>query len=902
MRIYRFGEIVNLDGPLTPAEVKAIVSEAQRRRQAIQAVSLEKILDVLDRVGVAWSSPEYAYRKQALAELPDRIGFSPAMIEQGILTMIGLLKKENLQIRLDCDLGEMHYLDGWVYHNRFGGYMLAQPMGVVAHVSAGNVFVGGVDTLIQGIVTKNVNIMKMSSVDPIFPVLFAQSVKQHDPDGIVSGSMALLTWKGGDAGVEAAIKQGCDAVVVYGGAETVRSYRQDLGLHTRLIEYGPKYSFVMVAEKEMRQMGMDQVARLIGRDVIMWEQSACSSPHVVYVESPVGESVADELAEALAQALSRWAEEIPPGGLDPDEATEITRVREMAKVERAMGQSKLFAPHGTEWTVVVQRNPEFQTSCLNRTIFLKPVASLEETLVHLNTMGAYIQTVAILADEERVKALGQALSSIGADRMVGLGQMAVRKHGTPHDGGRGLAELVRWASLACAGGAPSYDIRWNRYQVEGDDFDFMDDDARDALTLTRVKEIVSYAANSSPYYKEQFAGVTIRTLDDIRKLPILSGENLKDHVPPNGTGLLTDEASSGYVFSSGGTTGRPKVVYRTHEEQHFNAIRLGKGLALSVFGPQDLVATLLFAGSMWASFVSYTMALEHTGCRILPIAGNVDMATIVNYLAQFRANAVITIPSVLLGLAEYVEKNRTADVKIEKVSTGGEHLFEGAREYLRRILGIRIFASTGYTSNDTGAIGYQCRYCQSGVHHVHEDVHLMEIVNPDTLEPVPPGVTGKIILTNLQRRLMPTIRYDIGDMGRWIDDQCPCGRRTRLMELLGRSDDVLIIGGGNILPEVVAAAIHGTPGFSEHFQMISRMSGHLDQLLLRVESKCEIDFDVNTAIASLRGRLYESSKELRTMRDRRLIAPIAIDVLPPGGLPRNPRTGKIKLTVDERKI
>ena len=105
-----------------------------------------------------------------------------------------------------------------------------------------------------------------------------------------------------------------------------------------------------------------------------------------------------------------------------------------------------------------------------------------------------------------------------------------------------------------------------------------------------------------------------------------------------------------------------------------------------------------------------------------------------------------------------------------------------------------------------------------------------------------------------------------------------------------------------ILPEVVAAAIHGTPGFSEHFQMISRMSGHLDQLLLRVESKCEIDFDVNTAIASLRGRLYESSKELRTMRDRRLIAPIAIDVLPPGGLPRNPRTGKIKLTVDERKI
>ena len=155
------------------------------------------------------------------------------MIEQGVLTMVDLLRRENLVKRLDVDLDAAAYLDGWVYHQRFGGFLLAQPWGVVAHVSAGNVFVGGVDSLIQGIVTKNVSLMKMSSVDPLFPVLFARSLRELDAEGVVSASVALLLWPGGDAAIERVIKQGCDGVVVYGGAETVRSYRQDLGLHTQ---------------------------------------------------------------------------------------------------------------------------------------------------------------------------------------------------------------------------------------------------------------------------------------------------------------------------------------------------------------------------------------------------------------------------------------------------------------------------------------------------------------------------------------------------------------------------------------------------------------------------------------------------------------------------------------------
>jgi phenylacetate-coenzyme A ligase PaaK-like adenylate-forming protein/anti-sigma regulatory factor (Ser/Thr protein kinase) len=537
-------------------------------------------------------------------------------------------------------------------------------------------------------------------------------------------------------------------------------------------------------------------------------------------------------------------------------------------------------------------------------------------------LGA-IRVLTVGADSAAlVRRARRDLCDIGAAEVVSLGAMAVRKHGTPHDGGRGLAQLVRWASLARSDlespglpepSFPDADPHWRRYSPALDTFDFLGDQQRDALTLVRLREIVAHAAARSPFYAERLDGLRIESLGDLRRLPILGGEDLRCHVPPAGSGLLTDEQAGGYVFSSGGTAGKEKVVYRTAEEQHYNTLRLGKGFALSGFGPGDLVANLFFAGSMWASFISVNMALEHAGCRLLPIGGNLEMATIVDYLVQHRANAAITLPSVLLSLAEHVEQHPAAGLRLRKVAMGGEHLFAGAREYLRRTLGVELFASAGYATNDTGAIGYQCHHCESGVHHVHEDLHLVEILDPETLLPAAVGSAGKIVVTNLHRRLMPTIRYDVGDLGRWLAGDCPCGRKTRRMELLGRSDDVLIIGGGKIVPELAAAAVHGVESLSGHFQLVARMQGNLDQLLLRAERKPGVEgqpggthrpgAEASEAILAeaLRSHLYAASKELRTMRERGLIAEVAVEVLPAGGLPRSPRTGKIRLVVDERR-
>ena len=896
MQLYIFGELRNYEA-LSASDVKEILENAKSIKKELQALSTDTILEIFQKVSDAWLDEEYIYRKKALEELPSRIGFSKPMIVEGINTMCSLLSRDGMSIRMNSDLEHRKYLDEWVYNEHFQGYMKAQPIGVVAHVSAGNVFVGGVDSLIQGIATKNINIMKMSSVDPIFPVLFAQSLKEFDTTGILHKAMALLTWKGGDEAIEKQIKHKCDAIVVYGGADTIRAYRKDLGLHTKLIEYGPKYSFMLVSEDALKEKGLEESASLIARDALMWEQSACSSPHVVYVE---GHENAISLMHAISKAFEQYEELIPQGTVYGDEAVEITKVREMAKINKAMKKGDYAFSKKRLATVVYQDEKEFQTSCHNRTLFIKAVDKIEDVPSLVQEMGEYIQTVAILSNDERAKSIASTMASFGADRFVEIGRMAVRKHGTPHDGTRGLSELVRWVSLSRNNLEASWEVDslWEMYNKDEDGFDYLPNSVRDSLTLERVKNIFEYAKEHSPLLKQRYEGLHVKDFASFQNVPLMLGSDYKEYLPPHGEGLLTASPDSGFIFSSGGTTGVPKVVYRTLEEQHFNTVRLGKGLALSVFGKGDVVGNLLFAGNMWASFVSFTQALEHTGCMILPIAGNHEISEIVNNLVTFKANAILSIPSVLMSVAEYIEKNNI-ELHIDKVSTGGEHLFKESREYLRKILGVKQFASTGYTTNDTGCIGYQCQYTTGGVHHVHEDLSYVEILDTVTNEPIAEyGKIGKIVVTNLQRKLMPTIRYEVGDLGRWIDGKCKCGRKTRLIELLGRSDDVLIIGGGNIHPEVISSVIYPYEKLSSHFQLIAEAKTHKDRLKVIIEAKEEGDF--KRLEQEVKDKIYDVSKELKTMFNNSLIEDVEVNIVAPNTIKRNPRTGKIQLTVDSR--
>lgn len=882
-----FGE-ERLSNAITINEINEVMSEARKHTEAVRNVPEVYILDVLDRVGRIFEDTTSERYSDIVDKMNVQLGWSKEMVMEGLTTISDILTFDHLKARLEADIDKINYLDEFTYNEAFKGMVKAEPFGVVSHVSAGNVFVGAVDTLVQGLITKNVNILKMSSADPLFPLIFAEVLKEVDYKGVLASSFALVPFKGGDKEVEAVVKQQSDVLVVYGGEETVKAYREGTGFHTKIIEYGPKYSLAIMSKNCINDENINEIAHDMARDFTMWEQSACSSPHAVFIDDP---EVAIKFAKALANELEKWTKKIPHSKIPTNEAVEILRTRELTRVDQSLGEAQLIIPsvENQDWTVVLQKKCEFKVSPHHRTAYVIVSSDHEEsTLKALKSYGQFIQSVALLLPTELKLKISDKLVEMGADRVTEIGMMTRRKHGTPHDGTRGTSEMVRWVSMGSD--APFENP-----------FDYLEDETRDNITLMRLNAFLRYARQHSPFYSKTLPEADLNSLGDIAKLPILSPAVLKENLPPKGRGILTTSLGNSISFGSGGTTGDPKFIHRTNKENHENAKLIGKGYALSIFDKSDIVANLLFAGNMWASFLSHNEAVESTGAHVLPIAGNIALTDMISVIRAFKPTGAISIPSVILSIAEYVDKNNLSDVKIKKIVTGGEHLFPEAKAYIAKVLGTEKFASTGYLSNDTGCIGFQCQECKGPIHHIHEDYCLMEVVDPETNEPMPDGESGKILVTNFSRTLMPLIRYDIGDMGCILTHRCSCGRKVRLMKLEGRSDDTLIIGGGNIQLDSISSIVSAFDDLSYHFRMIAEIENKKDKFILEVETIKDID---ESKRAELSNALYEKLiKEkhefLAFMKSGSIVKP-EVRVVAPNSLPRNPRTGKLKQTVDKR--
>ena len=886
IRWYNFGEFVESES-ITHELMTDIMQTAKSKRDAFAAIPIMKIAAVLDKVATKLADPNHPIRIKTFEVMPDLIHFSSEMVDAGLKAVCENLRYDSIIKRLKIDLDDIGYIDDFTYNSEFEGYIKAVPQGVLSHISAGNVFVGAIDTLAQGIITKNINILKMSSFDPVFPLLFAELLIECDPEGVVYPYFALVPFRGGDLEIESIIKLESDVVIVYGGKDAVDAYRNGRGLFTKDVEFGPKYSCMYIDSDELDRQNADEIAYLTARDFTMWEQSACSSPHTIFIK---GRDNAEKFASKLKSAFEILRKEYPFPEINTNEKMEITRTRELARIEKTLGNSDLIIPaiDDQSWTIVIEYNPVFKISCQHRTAFIIVVDSFEQVCDSLSGYGKYIQSVGILADNSKLFDYATRLTQLGADRVTEIGAMSKRKHGTPHDGTRGLAEYVKWVSIG-------HDKPFI------DPYEYKTDAERDEVTLSRLNHLLDYAKEKSEFYRETLPADNPKSLAELSNLPILNQDVFRSKLPPYGEGILTDKLGDSISFGSGGTTGQPKFVYRTMAETRRNARGIAKGLQTKLFKHGDVVANLFFAGNMWASFVSVNMALEEIGCHILPIGGHVGVENIMSYLKVFKVDGIISIPSILISIAEYVEQNKLQDFKIPKIAYGGEHLAPAAAEYLKRILGAEVIGSASYAINDTGVVAYQCEHCTGSIHHIMEDLHIVEIVDPETHQPMPDGEVGNIILTNIDRKLMPVIRYEVGDRGRILTEKCECGRQSRLLELLGRSDEVLIIGGDNISVDAIAQSVSKVPGLSQKFAMYGKYVGHLDLLQIKIECEANLSEADKTEISEkLVREILKEKPALQAFLDARSIARPEVIVLSPGELPVNPRTGKIKRVIEER--
>ncbi len=871
---YLFGRACDKAG-WTPAELEKIGLRAQAARDAIRGVPRDYIIETLAKAGKLFEKGS-PYRKAALAHLKAHITFSPPVIEKSLDVIPGLLSKQAMNKRLNMELFLPYALESSVERRGYEGLVRAMPKGVVLHVGAGNVFLGILDSMVIGLLTKNVKIVKLSSGGYNFIQLVMESLQEADGKGVLAQSCAVLSWKGGSQALEEAVLKHVNAVFVWGGYDAVQNYRRIAPIDVRVEGFGPKTSVGVVFESCVRHEGMDNVARRAALDASLWDQAACSSLHTLYLVAPAKRH-AEYAAEFLACAKKHFAAlaaELPPGRLSPDEKVEINKARELARVDQALGKaSYVSSAPKTDWTVIYEKDPVYRVSPLNRVLYVKTVETLEQVRDQLSPLRGYIQTVGVGGSIERKKVM-ETLGPAGIARVVRLGKMLEEANGSPHDGIFPMMSLVNWLPIE---EKPSQ--------------------------LDRLSELVEYARARSPFYRRHFAGVPrIVSLADFQGVPFLEKHHVLENTPPDSADLLTSKVQRGIFFASGGSTGQPKYVFYDQHEYDHTCRMLAYTYEAAGLDGTDVIANLFVAGNLWSSWLSVEKAIAYTKAISVPVGSNLPLENIAGYLQDFKVTAVIGLPSFLVKLAEFAKANRAKyRLNIKKLFYGGEYVGDEMVKFFGSAFPGVTVRSGGYATADAGVIGFQCPHCVRGQHHLFAYSQYIEFVDQDTLKPVKEGEVGELVVTGLTKKHMPIIRYRVGDLGRWVMRPCACGRKERLFEILGRCDDRIHVGGAHLFVNDIQEALGKVPDLSFNFQVLIAKRGHKDTLTIRAEVK---DPDALARAGELGDLLWREIARhcedlAESVRMRWLDKP-EIEVLRPGAIERIQRTGKIRRVVDRR--
>jgi hypothetical protein len=428
-----------------PVPSAELVDSAVRSARAAGPVLADRpvadIIDVIDAAAARLADPADPLRREADTLIPAATGYSPAMARLVLDGMVADWRADPLRTLVRAELGEAAFLDRFA---PAGPDRLARAYGpaLAFHVFAGNVPGVAVTSLVRTLLVKAPSLAKLASGEPVLPVLFARALDSVDPD--LARALAITYWPGGSQDAEWRALQAADLTVVYGGEEVVASYRQRAPAHQRLVAHGPRFSVGLVAGDALDEPGLPG---RVARAVATFDQHGCVSPHAVWIEDPDHDR-AEPFAEAVARALDELQGTLPRGAVSPAEASMIQQERGAAELRGHDGAPvHVHAGAGTSWTVVLDHEPVFRPSCLNRFLHLHPIDDLDEAVDFLAPVGGSLQSVAIAGPSARRVALAHRLARIGATRVTTFQRLPWPPAAWHHDGRGPLHELLRWVDM-----------------------------------------------------------------------------------------------------------------------------------------------------------------------------------------------------------------------------------------------------------------------------------------------------------------------------------------------------------------------------------------------------------------------------------------------------------------------
>ena len=455
---------VSLRMPVVTLELIDLVGTRLLDAQAAHLAErpVMEIAEVLGRAMSRWYEPDHAGRRLAEELLPPITGYAPEMVRRGLRRYLKTFRHDRLLRFLAQDFENPLVLDGF-QPARGGGRSRAYGPRLLTQVFAGNVPGLPAWNLLCGLLVKSATLGKSAADEPLFPVLFARSIADEDPD--LASCLAIVHWPGGDEAVEEAAFARAEAVTATGGLRAVESLARRVPVGTPFVPYGHKVSFGVIGREALALNRYAETARHASTDVSQYDQQGCLSAHVLFVER--GGGIDPRIfAGALAAAMERFERDRPraPIGLEDSAAIEQVRSEYELRAFESSDTLALFASaDGDAWTVVYDEIPErFEVSPLNRVVRVHPVDAIEDVPPLLAPLRRHLQTAGIACAPERAGHWASLLGACGVDRICAIGQMPEPAAGWHHDGRGNLSALVRWVDLEAAAEADleRYDPEW----------------------------------------------------------------------------------------------------------------------------------------------------------------------------------------------------------------------------------------------------------------------------------------------------------------------------------------------------------------------------------------------------------------------------------------------------------
>ena len=414
----------------------------------------------------------------------------------------------------------------------------------------------------------------------------------------------------------------------------------------------------------------------------------------------------------------------------------------------------------------------------------------------------------------------------------------------------------------------------------------------EALQLQRLKQTVAHCMNS-PFYKQRFEQAHLRpedikSLDDLRRIPFTTKQDLRDTYP---FGIASSPLSHCVrLHSSSGTTGNPTVVLHTQRDLDQWANAVARCLWMVGARPEDVFQNTSGYG-MFTGGLGFQYGAERLGMLTVP-AGAGNTRRQIKFMTDFGTTVVHAIPSYATRIFEVMQQEDVdprRDTHLRILAIGAEPHSDEQRKRIEEMLGVKAYNSFGMSEMCGPGVAFECQE-QNGM-HIWEDYYIVEIVDPETLEPVPEGEVGELVLTTINREAMPLLRNRTRDLTRILPGECPCGRHHRRIDRMrGRSDDMIVLKGVNIFPIQIEQVLMQFKELGSNYLITLHTEESNDAMTVEVE--LAQGFDDDFAV------LQRLTKNIaRALHDEILLTPY-VKLLPQGTLPTS--DGKAVRVVDRR--